>query len=89
MDGSRTSFKGLDKAIYIARQCGATITGIHIISIYPQHLGDLMSPLRVRLYADAEKFIEKAKITSAQNGIVFQNVARLQNRLSERDQVLF
>ena len=73
LDGSRTSFKGLDKAIYIARQCGATITGIHIISIYPQHLGDLMSPLRVRLYADAEKFIEKAKITSAQNGIVFQN----------------
>jgi nucleotide-binding universal stress UspA family protein len=73
LDGSKTSFKGLDKAIYIARQCGATITGLHVISIYPQHLGDLVSPLRVRLYEDAAKFMEKAKVTSAQNGIVFHH----------------
>ena len=73
LDGSKTSFKGLDKAIYIARQCGATITGLHVISIYPQHLGDLVSPLKVRLSEDAAKFMVKAKITSAQKGIVFHH----------------
>jgi nucleotide-binding universal stress UspA family protein len=71
LDGSKTSYKGLDTAIYIARQCGATITGLHVISIYPQHLSDLMTPLKVRLYDDARKFMEKAKVRSAQNGIVF------------------
>ena len=73
LDGSMNSFMGLDKAIYIARQCGATITGLNVISIYPQHLGDLVSPLRVRLYQDAEKFMERAKVLSAQNGIVFSH----------------
>jgi nucleotide-binding universal stress UspA family protein len=73
LDGSKTSFKALDEAIYIARQCGATITGLHVISIYPQHFGDLVSPLRVRLYEDAAKFTEKAKVISAQHGIVFHH----------------
>jgi nucleotide-binding universal stress UspA family protein len=73
LDGSKNSFTGLDKAIYIARQCGSTITGLNVISIYPQHLGDLVSPLRVRLYQDAEKFMEKAKFISAQNGVVFHH----------------
>lgn len=73
LDGSKNSFTGLDKAIYIARQCGSTITSLNVISIYPQHLGDLVSPLRVRLYQDAEKFMEKAKVISAQNGIVFRH----------------
>ena len=73
LDGSKASFKGLDEAIFLARQCGATITGLHVISIYPQHLGDLVSPLRVRLYKDAAKLMEKSKVISAQNGIVFHH----------------
>ena len=73
LDGSKTSFKGLDKAIYLARQCGATITGLYVVSIYPQHLGDLITPLKAKLIEDAEKFMEKAKVISAQNGIVFRH----------------
>ena len=73
LDGSKNSLIGLDKAIYIARQCGATITGIHIVSIYPQHLGDLATPLKVELLKNAVKFMEKAKIVCAQNGIVFHH----------------
>lgn len=72
LDGSKISFNGLDTAIYLARQCGAIITGIHVVSIYPQHLGDLITPLKVKLVQDAEKFMEQAKIKSAQNGIVFR-----------------
>jgi nucleotide-binding universal stress UspA family protein len=73
LDGSRNSSIGLDKAIYIARQCGATITGIHVVSIYPQHLGDLVTPLKAKLLQDAVKFMEKAKVVCAQNGIVFHH----------------
>jgi nucleotide-binding universal stress UspA family protein len=73
LDGSRNSSIGLDKAIYIARQCGATITGIHVVSIYPQHLGDLVTPLKAKLLQDAIKFMEKAKVVCAQNGIVFHH----------------
>jgi len=73
LDGSKNSFVGLDKAIYIARQCGSTVTGVHIVSIYPQHLGDLVTPLKVKLLQDAVKFMEKAKVVCAQNGIVFRH----------------
>jgi nucleotide-binding universal stress UspA family protein len=73
LDGSKTSFNGLDMAIYLARQCGAIITGLHVVSIYPQHLGDLVTPLKVKLVEDAEKFMNKAKIKSAQNGIIFKH----------------
>jgi nucleotide-binding universal stress UspA family protein len=73
LDGSKTSFKGLDIAIFLARQCGATITGIHVVSIYPQHLGELIVPLKAKLVKDAEKFMKQAKVKSAQNGIVFHH----------------
>jgi nucleotide-binding universal stress UspA family protein len=33
----------------------------------------LISPLRVRLYEYAAKFMEKAKVVSAQHGIVFHH----------------
>lgn len=73
LDGSKTSFNGLDTAIFLARQCGAIITGLHVVSIYPQHLGDLVTPLKAKLVKDAEKFMEQAKVKSAQNGIVFRH----------------
>ena len=71
LDGSKTSFKGLEMAIYIARQCEATITGIHVVPIYPRNLGDAMTPIRDRLLTDTNKFLNKARVISAQNGIVF------------------
>lgn len=71
LDGSRHSTRGLERAIYLARQCGATVTGIHVISIYPQRLGDLVTPLKAKLLEDAKNFMQKSKLTCAQNGIVF------------------
>jgi nucleotide-binding universal stress UspA family protein len=73
LDGSKHSFNGLDTAIFLARQCGTIITGLHVVSIYPQHLGDLVTPLKAKLIGDAEKFMEQAKVKSAQNGIVFRH----------------
>lgn len=71
LDGSKNSFRGLDYAIYLARQCGATLTGISVIPFYPKAL--LLTPVAYEkaLAKAAEKFMEKAKTRCAQNGIVF------------------
>lgn len=71
LDGSKSSFKGLDEAIYLARQCNATITGLHIVPIYPKKLGDLVSPLKISAFDDAKKLMDKAEVICAQNGILF------------------
>lgn len=71
LDGSKSSFRGLDEAVYIARQCKATITGVYVISMYPRSWGDVVNPLKTRLFEDAEKTMDRAEVISAQNGIVF------------------
>lgn len=72
MDYSDSSLTALNEAIFLARNCGATITGLHVVSIYPEHLSDLTGPIKKRLYQDAKKVMNKAKMISAQNGIVFK-----------------
>ncbi len=71
LDGSKPSFKGLDEAVYLARQCGATITGMHVVSIYPRNWDDLVNPLKTKLFKDAQEMMDRAEVISAQNGIVF------------------
>ncbi len=71
LDGSKSSFKGLDEAIYLARQCNATITGLHVISIYPRNWGELANPLKTSLFKDAKDIMYKAELISAKQGIVF------------------
>ena len=71
IDGSKNSFEGLNVGIYLARQCGATITGLHIVPIYPTRFGDIMGPFKKGAFKQASKFMKEAKTISAQNGIVF------------------
>lgn len=72
LDGSKSSFRGLYEAIYIARQCGATIVGLHVVSLYPRSWSDLANPLKTRLFKDAGKLMDKAELISAQNGVMFR-----------------
>ncbi len=71
LDGSKNSIRGLETAITLARNCGATITGIY--SIYaPSHsefrgVGSVEKSLNVQV----KKFMEEAKVLAAKNGIVF------------------
>ncbi len=71
LDGSQNSFRGLDYAIYLARQCSATITGIIVMPYYPTAL--LLTPVlyEKELARIAKELMAKAKKRSAQNGIVF------------------
>ncbi|MBA4451569.1 MAG: universal stress protein [Nitrosopumilaceae archaeon] len=73
LDGSKNSLRGLDEAIYLARQCQATITGLYVIPIYPRNLADAIMPFQIHLSKEAKKFMEEAKTKSATKGIVFKS----------------
>ena len=70
MDGSKNSFRGLDTAIFLARQCGATITGLFVVPIYPKSFMPI-TYAKEYLTKAVKEFMEDAKKRSAQNGIVF------------------
>lgn len=71
IDGSKNSLRGLDTAIYLARQCGAALTGLYVVPYYPKSL--VLQPIlyEKELVKSAKEFLAKAKRRSAQNGIVF------------------
>ena len=74
IDGSKNSFRGLDNAIYIARQCHATITGLYVIYLVSEpKKGETLSSIGKMLIKDARQSMEKAKVHSAQNGILFKS----------------
>ena len=73
LDGSKNSMRGLDEAIYLARQCHATVTGLYVIPIYPRNFTDVIMPYHIHLTKSAKKFMESAKIRSAQKGIIFKS----------------
>jgi len=75
LDGSKNSMRGLDEAIYLARQCHATITGLYVIPISKPITKSQISDLEKYLRNNASKFMSKAKTRAAQNGIVFDNTA--------------
>lgn len=72
IDGSKNSFEGLNRAIYLARQCGATITGLCVIPLYTINLGKLLTSLKNQSIKEARKLMIEAKTISARNGIVFK-----------------
>ncbi|MDH3361037.1 MAG: universal stress protein [Nitrosopumilus sp.] len=68
LDGSQNSFRGLEKAIYFARQCDATLTGLYI-SQKPSRYGfDTIEDLDSFKRKQIDTFLEKAKNTAAKNG---------------------
>lgn len=71
LDGSKNSFKGLEEAVYLARQCNATVTGVCVIPLYTVNLGRLLTSLRKESEKEAKKFMLDAKKFAARNGIVF------------------
>ena len=73
LDGSKNSMRGLDEAIYLARQCHATITGLYIIPIYPRNFADAIMPYQIHLTKSAKLFMSNAKQKCAQKGIMFKS----------------
>jgi len=73
LDGSKNSLRGLDEAIYLARQCQAIITGLYVIPIFPRNLTDAIMPFQIHLTKEAKKLMKNAKVRSAQKGVVFKS----------------
>ena len=71
LDGSKHSFKGLSEAIYLARQCNATITVICVVPLNTIDLGRVLTSLRKQSEKEVKKLMVKARTLAAQNGIVF------------------
>lgn len=71
LDGSSNSFRGLDTAIHMARECQATITGLYVAGIVKPRTNDPITPLEKILLEHAQKIMKKAKITAARKGILF------------------
>jgi nucleotide-binding universal stress UspA family protein len=71
LDGSANSIRGLNEAISLARQCGSTLTGIHVLPIFPTNLVGTSSVYRNYLTKKAIKFMEVAKTSAARNGVIF------------------
>jgi len=71
LDGSKNSFRGLDEAILIARQAHCTVTGLHVVTLVLPSKDAPISRIEKYLLNSAAKFMHKAKIRAAKNGILF------------------
>ncbi len=71
LDGSKNSFRGLDKAISFARASHGIITGVFVLPIYHTALDAETRPIEKDLLKYGAKIMNKAKTTAAQNGIIF------------------
>jgi nucleotide-binding universal stress UspA family protein len=72
LDGSKNSRRGLEMAISLARQFGATITGVYSINAPPHSEFRGVGSVQESLNDEIKKFMEEAKVLAAQNGIVFK-----------------
>ncbi len=71
LDGSKNSLRGLEMGITLARNCGATITGVYSIYAPPHSEFKGVGSVEKALNIQVKKFMEDAKTLAAQNGIVF------------------
>ena len=71
LDGSSNSFRGLDVAINMARQCHATITGLYVVGITKPRTSEPISSPEKLFLEYAQKIMKKAKLKAAQKGILF------------------
>ena len=71
IDGSKNSLRGLEMAITLARQCGATVTGIYSIYAPPHSEFRGVGSVEKALNKEVKKIMNDAKVLAAQNGIVF------------------
>ena len=71
LDDSSNSFRGLDVAIHMARQCHATITGLYVVGITKPRTNEPISDPEKIFLEQAQKIMKKAKLKAAQKGILF------------------
>ncbi|MEM2786011.1 MAG: universal stress protein [Candidatus Nitrosotenuis sp.] len=71
LDGSQSSLKALDMAIYLARQAQGTITGVFVIPLFSVNVAKPSSKLGKIFAESGKKILADAKLHCAKNGVVF------------------
>ena len=71
LDGSLNSIRGLNEAISLARQSGATITGIYVIPDFSPRIAQILKSYRTELMKNAKKIMSQARTSAARHGITF------------------
>jgi len=69
LDGSKNSIRGLDEAIYIARQCHATITAIYAKQIPLAFVRHPVGLIGIDFKKLGKKILDPAKTRAAKHGI--------------------
>ncbi len=72
LDGSKSSVKGLEMAIRLARECNASITGIHVIDSPSRTEFGGVGTVSERYRSRVDKFMARAQATVEKHGITFK-----------------
>lgn len=73
LDGSKNSIRALELGIFIARQCGATITGIYSSYQPPHSEFKGKGSVNESQNKEIKQFMEESKYKAAKHGIVFRS----------------
>lgn len=73
LDGSQNSFRGLEEAIYLARSCKASVTGLYVIGLVLPSKNAPLSSIERFLLEQAAKFMGRAKKHAAKHGVLFND----------------
>ncbi len=71
LDGSRNSLRGLDMAIFLARQCGSTITGVYSHNVRPTTEFPTIQSLQKKVPKQVRVFLEGIRTKAAKKGVIF------------------
>src|SRR5579872_5116705 len=67
LDGSKNSFRGLEKAIYLAKEHKASLAFIHVVHHIPKSEGKIIREIGVA--SDEPTFLLTARMLAKKNGI--------------------
>jgi len=71
IDGSENSFRALDKAIVLAKQNDAEITGFFVIQINPSELSIIRNIMKKSFKSQFLNIMRKASVKCKKNGVEF------------------
>ena len=73
LDGSQNSFRGLEKAIYFAKKCNSSITGLCVAYVPPKFGFETIENIDSVTRKKIDDFMIKSKKLAEENGINFHN----------------
>ncbi len=76
LDGSKNSIQALSNAIQLAKQTGASITGISVIQVFPTEMGLMKTMIGKTLSKHYKHFMQTAKIMCTKKDVSFRGMVQ-------------